>query len=143
MADLYGSATAANWPVKGRALVLDHTYNVALLKLATFKQYLARREHRSLRKAQIQQAYGFEDIPIVPNLIDLLARWRGLVGWINHCSAMLVATSPIMPTEEVRRLLSQYSVVTGPEDGNQPELPKLWRCGQRSGQRDCRVQLRR
>jgi hypothetical protein len=97
--------------------VLDHTYNVALLKLATFKQYLSAGTTDALRKAAIQQAYGFEDIPIVPNLTTYGPAGEGLSGWVNHASAMLVATSPIMPSEEVRRLLAQYSVVTDPKTG--------------------------
>ena len=37
IADLYGTATAANWPLKDRSLVLDHTFNVSLLKDPAFK----------------------------------------------------------------------------------------------------------
>jgi ATP-dependent protease ClpP protease subunit len=117
VADLYGAATGANWPMAQRSLTLDHTYNVSLLKDPTFKQYLAAGTTDALRKAQIQQAYGFEDIPIVPNLTNYSPANEYLIGWIVWRYAMLVAFAPIMPTPEVRTLLTRYDVVADPKTG--------------------------
>jgi hypothetical protein len=70
-----------------------------------------------MRKAFVQQAYGFEDINVIPNLTSYTPAGENLAGFINHTSALLVATSPIMPTEEVKALLSHYTVVTDPRTG--------------------------
>ena len=37
--------------------------------------------------------------------------------WINHLSAVLVVTAPIMPTPEVRALMTRYDVVVHPSLG--------------------------
>src|SRR5262245_57713934 len=68
IADLSENATSRNWPVGGRSLVLDHTYKTSLLKDPTYKQYLSYGSTDPLRKALIQEAYGFEGIHTVPNL---------------------------------------------------------------------------
>ena len=117
VADLWEDATGANWPERGRSLVLSHKYKTPLLKDPTFKQYLSYGSTDPLRKAAIQEAYGFEDIPIVPNLDSYSPAGENLVGWINWLYALLVATAPIMPTEEVRALMTRYDVVVHPKLG--------------------------
>ena len=123
IAQLYGVATAAQWPMSDRALVLDHTYNVSLLQDPTFKQYLAYGSTDPLWQAKIKQAYGFDRIIIVPNLAGYFTAnaWGGpaqnVTGWINHLYAMLFATSPIMPAPEVRTLLTRYDVVADDKSG--------------------------
>lgn len=114
IADLYGNATGRNWPETGRNLTLDHSYNVSLLKDPTFKQFLAYGSTDPLRKAKIQEVYGFENINVVPNLINYSPAGEFLEGFINWMYAVLVATSPIMPTPAVRQLLVQYDVVVHP-----------------------------
>lgn len=117
VSDLYSAATSANWPDTGRSLVLDHTYKAALLKDPAFKQYLSYGDTDPIRKAAIQEAYGFENIFTVPNLTALSPSGENLTGWINHASALLIATSPIMPTEDVRAVMSRYDVITDPDTG--------------------------
>lgn len=117
IADLWENATGRNWPEKNRSLTLAHTYKTPLLKDPTFKQYLASGDTETLRKAAISEAYGFENINTVPNLTAYSPAGEFLVGWINWLYAMLVATSPIMPTEEVRQLLTRYDVVVHPKVG--------------------------
>lgn len=117
IADLWEKVTGLNWPTTGRQLVLDHTYNTPLLKDPTFKQYLSAGTTDALRKAKIQEVYGFESIPIVPNLTTYSPVGENLVGWVNWMYAMLVATAPIMPSPEVRNLLTRYDVVTDPKTG--------------------------
>jgi ATP-dependent protease ClpP protease subunit len=117
IADLWENATGRNWPDRGRSLCLDHTYKTPLLKDVSFKQYLAAGTTETLRKANIQEAYGFEDIPIVPNLTSYSPAGENLVGWINWMYAVLVATAPIMPTPEVRALMTRYDVVVHPTIG--------------------------
>jgi hypothetical protein len=88
-----------------------------MLKSPYFKQYLAYGSTDPIRKAYIQEAYGFEAMHSVPNLTNYSPAGEFLTGWINHKSAVLAATSPIMPNEEVRKLLTSYDVVVDPELG--------------------------
>lgn len=115
IADLAEAADSAYWPLIARSLVLNHKYKTPLLKDNTFKQYLSYGSTDPIRKAMIQEAYGFQDMYFVPNLEDRLA--ANATGWINHQSAVLVGFAPIMPTEEVRALLTRYDVSVEPRSG--------------------------
>lgn len=117
IADLYGTATGLNWPALGRSLTLNHPYNVALLKDPSFKYALNYGGTDPIRKAQIQEAYGFQDIAILPNASNYSPAGENLQGWLTHMSAMLCATSPIMPSPEVMNLLTRYDVVADPQTG--------------------------
>lgn len=117
IADLYGTATGLNWPALGRSLTLNHPYNVALLKDPGFKYALNYGGTDPIRKAAIQEAYGFQDICILPNASNYSPTGENLQGWITHMSAMLVATSPIMPSPEVMNLLTRYDVVADSQTG--------------------------
>lgn len=117
IADLWENATGRNWPARGRSLTLTHQYKTPLLKDNTFKSYLAYGATDPLRKAMIQEAYGFEDIPIVPNLDTYSPSGEFLRGWIAWQYAVLMATSPIMPTAEVRALMTRYDVAVHPSVG--------------------------
>jgi ATP-dependent protease ClpP protease subunit len=117
VADLWEQATGRDWPQRGRALVLDHRYRTPLIKDPTFKQYLSYGATDPLRKAVIQEAYGFEDMPIVPNLAGYSPANENLVGWINWLYAVLIATAPVMPTPDVRALMTRYDVVVNPATG--------------------------
>ena len=116
IADLTETANGLYWPTFGRWLVLDHTYLTPLLKDATFKQYLSYGSTDPIRKAQIKEAYGFENILIVPNLSNYAPAGETLKGWINHESGVLLATAPVMPTEDVMALLSRYDLIAHPSN---------------------------
>lgn len=117
VADLWASATGANWPDTGRSLTVNHTYWQALIKDPAFKQYLASGSTETIRKAQISEAYGFQNMIPVPNLTNYSPTNENLVGWINWMYAVLMATAPIMPTSEVRALMTRYDIVTDPKTG--------------------------
>lgn len=121
IATLYSAATAAQWPGKDRTLVLDHNYNASLIQDPAYKYALNYGATDPIRKAKIEEAYGFENIFIVPNLAanfpGTAAAAGNVTGWINWMGAMLVATSPIMPAPGVRNLLTRYDVVTDPKTG--------------------------
>ena len=123
IADLAEYATAAYWPVVARSLVLNHTYKTPLLKEATFKQYLSYGSTDPVRKAMIQEAYGFQDMYFIANLAAKLA--ADTAGWINHQSAVLVAFAPVMPTPEVRALLTTYDIAVDPKSGAVLEYRKF------------------
>ncbi len=123
VADLSEYADTAEWPAIARSLVLTNTYKTPLLKDNTFKSALNYGSTDPIRKAMIQEAYGFQDIYFVPNLAAKLA--ANTVGWINHKSAVLVAFAPIMPTPEVRNLLTAYDVAVEPRSGAVLEYRKF------------------
>jgi ATP-dependent protease ClpP protease subunit len=115
IADLTEAANGLNWPTFGRWLILDHRYLTPLLKDNSFKQYLAYGSTDPIRMAQIKSAYGFENVLIVPNLNNYSPAGENLNGWINHLSAVILATAPVMPSEEVMNLLSRYDLITHPQ----------------------------
>lgn len=115
LANLWETATGAKWPAMGRQVTLSHQYNTSLIKDPAFKAVYAAGKDEALRRAEIKQAYGFDDINIVPNLDTYMA--ANAAGWINHMSALLVATAVIAPTEEVRRLLTRFEIATEPQSG--------------------------
>lgn len=117
VADLRETATGLYWPQAGRNLVLNHTYYTPLLKDPSFKQYLAYGSSDPIQLGRIQNAYGFENIVEVAGLTAYSPAGENLVGWINHKSAVLVATANIMPAPAVRMLLEQFNVVTDPKTG--------------------------
>ena len=117
IADLTEVANGANWPTFGRWLILDHRYLTPLLKDTSFKQYLAYGSTDPIRMAQIKAAYGFENILIVPNLNSYSPAGENLFGWINHVNGVLLATAPIMPTEDVLNLLTRYDLIVHPSNG--------------------------
>jgi len=117
IADLREACTGANWPLAGRSLVLDHTYYTPLLKDPSFKQYLSSGTTDPLWGGRIQNAYGFDNIVEVPSLSSYSPAGEYLRGWVNHKSAALVVTAPILPSEEVRKLLTMCHVAVDPKTG--------------------------
>lgn len=123
VADLSEYADTAQWPEMARSLVLQNTYKTPLLKDSTFKQYLSYGSTDPIRKAQIQEAYGFENMYFIPLMTNYTA--TNVAGWINHKSAVLCGFAPIMPAEGVRALLSAYEVIVNPASGAVLEYRKM------------------
>jgi len=123
VADLSEYADTAQWPDIARSLVLQNTYKTPLLKDNTFKQYLSYGSTDPVRKAQIQEAYGFENMFFIPLMTNYTA--TNVAGWINHKSAVLCGFAPIMPAEGVRALLSAYEVIVNPASGAVLEYRKM------------------
>lgn len=115
VADLMGKANNANWPQSGRWMVLDSDYQVSLVKDQSFKQYLSYGSTDPVRKGLIKEAYSFENILFVPNLKNYSPAGENLIGWINHLFGVLLATAPIMPTEDVLQLLTRYDLIVHPQ----------------------------
>jgi hypothetical protein len=123
VADLSEYADTAQWPTIARSLVLQNTYKTPLLKDPTFKSYLAYGNTDPIRKAMIQEAYGFQDLYFVPAMSNYTA--ANVAGWINHQSAVLCAFAPILPAEGVRALLSAYEVIVDVQSGAVMEYRKM------------------
>ena len=116
VATLREYCTGQNGP-QGRSLVIDHTRYTPLLKDPSFKQDLSYGDSDPIQGGHIENAYGFKNIIEVPNLGSYSPAGENLVAWVNHKSAVLVATAPIMPSPEVLNLLSSYSVAVDPRTG--------------------------
>lgn len=111
MIDLKVIADNAYWPLIGRSAMLKHEYEGALLKsivgLAGLGVETALRQGVTGRIADFD-VFGNAGIP---------ANAQNLVGFINMPSALLVATSPVIPAPGVRKNLVAYDVVIDPDTG--------------------------
>jgi len=112
VADLKGAAKM--WPEDQRSLLLDSSYNVALLKDAGIKSAYALGSDRAIREGKLTPTlFGFNyfENPTIPD------NGENLVGWINHPSAILFGMAPVPPTQEVRNAGTTYSIVVEPVTG--------------------------
>lgn len=110
--DISTALTTANWPRLGRALVMNEIYAGALAKDPAIKNAAASGSDRALREGTLGRIAGFDifDGAVPDNGEDL-------VGFAAMPSALLIASAPIEPEEEVRKQLSDYRVVTDPDTG--------------------------
>lgn len=109
--DIEVACEQSDWPEAGRSLVLDSTYrgNVAkgLLKVNEAGT------DQALREGSVGRIASFDvfSSPRIPGNSE------HLVGFATMPSALLVATSPIMPGPGVRKQLVAYNLVTDPDTG--------------------------
>jgi ATP-dependent protease ClpP protease subunit len=110
IAALRGIADKKYWPAGMRNLVILTDYYVNALVDPYLKAYLNVGDTGVIRDGRIGGVYGFSDTignPIIPATGD-----GDLVGWISYPSAVLVATSPILPAPGELKLMVSYDVVT-------------------------------
>ncbi len=101
------------WPDMGRSVILDSDYDAALMKDSVFVTNLNAGDG-VIREGKIgKRAYGFDyyDIPTIP------PNGENLVGFAVFQSAILVATAPVPPVQEVRNSGTSYSLVVDPQTG--------------------------
>lgn len=115
--DLKGVADTANWPTTNRSLIIKSAYDVNLLKanVITATQ-LSWQNYGSVSPIQdgiVPRLAGFD----IYTTEQIPANGENLTGLICTPSAVLVATSPINPAEEVRSQLSKYEIVVHPTLG--------------------------
>lgn len=113
IADLKGVCDVANWPDAGRSLVVGSAYDVNLLKDSTVKSALNFGSADPIQNGAIQNILGFKYY----NVNGIPANGQNLVGFCVFPSALLVATSPISPSDDVRNFLSAYEMVLEPVTG--------------------------
>lgn len=109
--DLSTACTDANWPDAPRGLILDGSYVGNIQK--------------SLVSNGGAATFGFSPLGNLPNLMGFsFASFNGipgngenLKGFAVYPSAIMVALSPVPPTEEVRAQLSSYTTLTDPDTG--------------------------
>lgn len=113
IAGLRTTANQAQWPQAGRSLFVDSAYDGNLLKDASIKSSAAFGGSEAIRQGQVPQIFGFDyyQNPNIPS------NGENLTGFIAFMSAILMASSPIAPAEEVRQQLSRYDLATDEETG--------------------------
>lgn len=102
------------WPSGGRSLFLDSAYDANLLKDNAFKSALNAASDSAIKEGRLYpRVYGFDYIenPTIPDNSEKLA------GFALFKSAILFATAPVPPLEEVRAAGVSYEVFTHPLSG--------------------------
>lgn len=101
------------WPEMGRSLIIDSAYDANLLKDPSIKSALHFGGPEAIREGRVPRIMGFDyyELPTIPSNSE------NLTGMAVFQSAILVATAPVPPSEEVRNAGTQYEVVTDPQTG--------------------------
>lgn len=101
------------WPMMGRSLFIDSAYDAALLKDNSIKNSQAYGGSGAIQDGVIPKVFGFDyyEIPTIPSNDE------NLTGFAVFSSAILVATAPVPPSEEVRRAGTNYELVVDPQTG--------------------------
>lgn len=123
VAALQGVANKADWPEAMRNLVIGTDYYTTLASSPYVKAYLNIGDTNTIREGRIGGLYGFEDTignPRIPVTAD-----GNLVGWIAYPSAVLAATSPILPAPGEMKLMVSYDLVVDDQTGQTFEY-KYW-----------------
>lgn len=103
----------APWPETGRGLMVNPTYDGALLKDNAFKAAYSIGTDQVIRTGLLPNIFGFE----YAQSAAIPANGENLVGFAAYMSAILVAFSPIEPPPSVAKLLVDYRIVTDPDTG--------------------------
>jgi ATP-dependent protease ClpP protease subunit len=115
VAQLAGVASKLFWPENNRTLVINTDFWVTLLQDPALKAFLNIGTTEIIREAKIGGLYKFSDTienPIIPVTSD-----GNLAGWMSYPSAVLCATSPMMPAPGVAKLLMTYDVIIDDQIG--------------------------
>jgi ATP-dependent protease ClpP protease subunit len=102
------------WPDVGRSLIIDSEYDTALLKDDSVKHSLNLGSDAAIREGRVgPRLMGFDymEFPTIP------ANGENLKGFAVFKSAILVATAPVPPLEEVRAAGTMYDVFVDPQTG--------------------------
>ncbi len=114
VADMRTVLDVANWPKSGRNLILDTNYDGALVKDDPLLYASLSGTSDQMRSGLVKPMMGFDGY-YPTNMIP--ANGENLKGLCAYASAILAAFSPIEPTAEVRKNMSDYRIVTDPETG--------------------------
>lgn len=114
--DLISIKTAldqAKWPKSSRSVILDSTYEGALLKDTSIKNAAAVGTASAIQQGVLPQIAGFDvrSTNLIPE------NGENLVGMAALPQALLIAFSPIAPGPGVRSNLTAYETVVDPETG--------------------------
>jgi len=113
LADLSVACGTANWPTVGRQVIIDEAWGRQLLKDPALRNAQASGSTATLREGTIGRVSGF-DVTGVPNLPDNGQLLKGIAAYKY---GILVASAPMEPTAEVKRLLTDYRLATDEQTG--------------------------
>ncbi len=102
------------WPELGRLLMLDSAYDANLLKDPSFKHALNAASDSAIKEGRLfprVMGFDYKELPTIPTNAE------NLVGFAAFKSAILVATAPVPPAEEVRNAGTIWEMVTDPQTG--------------------------
>ena len=112
--DMQTVADTAEWPKSGRILVTKSAYLNNMLKAGLITaSYLSVANYGSVSPAQDGVVSRFANFDIFQTE-QIPGNGENLIGFIAWKSGILAATSPINPSEEVRKNLSRYELVVHP-----------------------------
>jgi ATP-dependent protease ClpP protease subunit len=113
LADLVGACKT--WPYEGRSLFLDTQYHVSLLKDSSFKAAYAANSDVAIKEGKLfPKVYGFD---YIENPTIATSGSENLGGFAVFQSAILFATAPVPPIQEVRNAGTQYEIIVEPSSG--------------------------
>lgn len=100
------------WPETGRSVIIDSAYDANLLKDPSVKSKMDSGMD-ALITGMVPKIMGFDyyTIPTIPSNAE------NLTGFAVFQSAILVATAPVPPVEEVRNAGTNYQVIVDPGTG--------------------------
>lgn len=102
------------WPEMGRSLFLDSEYDAALLKDVSFKNWMNAASDSAIKEGRLYpRVVGFDyvEIPTIPTNSE------NLVGFAAWKSAILFATAPVPPVQEVRNAGTTYEIFVDDQTG--------------------------
>jgi hypothetical protein len=99
------------WPDTMRGLLLTPDYDGALLKDSNFRRDLTVAQSDVVNTGRLPNVYGFD----YGRTAAIPTNGENLVGMATYMSAILAAFSPIEPPEAVRKVMTQYEVLTDAE----------------------------
>lgn len=102
------------WPEMGRSLMLDSEYDANLLKDPAIKHALNAASDSAIKEGRVMPrifGFNYQELPTIPTNSE------NLKGFAVFQSAILVATAPVPPVQEVRNAGTTYELVTDPATG--------------------------
>lgn len=114
VSNLTTSGRPTPWPMEGRGLAVNATYDGALKKDTSFKAAYAAGTNLVITEGRLMPrilGFDYATSPAIPG------NGENLVGFAAYMSAILVAFSPIEPHPDVMKMLNDYRIVTDPDTG--------------------------
>lgn len=104
----------ANWPMPGRSLVLDATFEEYLLRDTRLQSVLTAGQTGAITEARLPRVAGFDVYPVALLPQNGLEKIAGMAA---IPSALFFASAPVTPHPVLLRNTVEYQAVTDPDTG--------------------------
>lgn len=121
--DIAAECDALKWPDESRCLVLNSSYNSALLKDSVFINASLIGGDSAIRRNNIAGSYGFGYYETNPNIPDNSENLYGF-ACLDGGDAILMPSAPISPAAEALKMID-FSIAASP-DGGMPLAFRSW-----------------